>query len=583
MRWRCLVPLVLTAGHVAADNTMLLRPDDGGWRSGGHRDVVVLASSEGRPLGAVRFDIVVTDTQTVRCVAVFGDRVAAAGGLIPLCDDAAMSASGVTRVAAFNAWRPDAPWGTSRVATLRFRVTGEPGDSCLIIVTNIALWSTAALPTNETEASAPCRELPVSLTSLALPVVVSGAAGHRLDLAAVPSSPRQGALYPIRLTADSRGELLAAFDATLTWPTGAVEILDVSTLDRRRMITWYRDGNRLRLLGLQGADLTQPRGMLDLATLWLALRDTPVTAEERLELSEGRLLTGPAAESAPLTVSNSVYAIHRMPPVQQAFLTAPPPTHIVVGGEFVTALSLDPGTWTPWLVGGRFLFDPARLQVLAVHPTGLLAGAAFTVDTNTFTSGCVPFTWSDFSAGDRATNDVLDLLTVCWRVTGATLESGVVRGELFLADGIWNGWDTAAPVTHLPFRIRFSPTDMDGDGIPDWWAIQYYGGETNVGAGSDTDLDGMTAWDEYVARTDPTNRLSRLEMLAICRAGPDVSVAWSSVTGVVYRLRRSTNLLETFGTVVADGIEVAAPTHTFTDTNAPLVPQLFYRVTVPTP
>lgn len=48
-------------------------------------------------------------------------------------------------------------------------------------------------------------------------------------------------------------------------------------------------------------------------------------------------------------------------------------------------------------------------------------------------------------------------------------------------------------------------TDTDGDGIPDWWELQYFAGATNAQTGVDLDTDGVNNWNEYVAGTNPTN------------------------------------------------------------------------------
>ena len=53
--------------------------------------------------------------------------------------------------------------------------------------------------------------------------------------------------------------------------------------------------------------------------------------------------------------------------------------------------------------------------------------------------------------------------------------------------------------------------DRDGDGLPDDWERQYYGGATACDATADTDMDGMTALDEFVAGTDPNNPASVLQ------------------------------------------------------------------------
>lgn len=49
----------------------------------------------------------------------------------------------------------------------------------------------------------------------------------------------------------------------------------------------------------------------------------------------------------------------------------------------------------------------------------------------------------------------------------------------------------------------FAEEDTDGDGLPDWWEIQYFGDLSQDGEG-DFDGDGYTNLEEYDAGTDPT-------------------------------------------------------------------------------
>lgn len=51
--------------------------------------------------------------------------------------------------------------------------------------------------------------------------------------------------------------------------------------------------------------------------------------------------------------------------------------------------------------------------------------------------------------------------------------------------------------------------DWDGDGIPNWWEARFSDSKTGLRAGDDSDGDGMSNYDEFVAYTNPTNALSR--------------------------------------------------------------------------
>ncbi len=65
--------------------------------------------------------------------------------------------------------------------------------------------------------------------------------------------------------------------------------------------------------------------------------------------------------------------------------------------------------------------------------------------------------------------------------------------------------DTTATAHYLP-----TTWDSDGDGVPDWFEIEYYGTLAN-GAGSDTDGDGITLRDEQAAGTNPLYANSTLD------------------------------------------------------------------------
>jgi hypothetical protein len=67
--------------------------------------------------------------------------------------------------------------------------------------------------------------------------------------------------------------------------------------------------------------------------------------------------------------------------------------------------------------------------------------------------------------------------------------------------GNWNKGISIELKSHL--LIFLDPTDLNGNQIPDFWEQQY--GLTNSVTGTDTDHDGFTDYQEYVAGTDPTN------------------------------------------------------------------------------
>jgi DNA-binding MarR family transcriptional regulator len=51
-----------------------------------------------------------------------------------------------------------------------------------------------------------------------------------------------------------------------------------------------------------------------------------------------------------------------------------------------------------------------------------------------------------------------------------------------------------------------SDSDMDQDGLPDYWEEEYFGNITNYSASDDPDGDGLTNLEEYQNGTNPTNK-----------------------------------------------------------------------------
>jgi hypothetical protein len=81
----------------------------------------------------------------------------------------------------------------------------------------------------------------------------------------------------------------------------------------------------------------------------------------------------------------------------------------------------------------------------------------------------------------------------------------------------------------VSYRYRIPPmagfVDSVGDGIPDWWRAQFFGGTGSTTnnqscAACDPDVDGMSNLQEYLADTNPTNNAS---LLAIVGAWPQTN------------------------------------------------------------
>ncbi|HUA68706.1 MAG TPA: S8 family serine peptidase [Candidatus Saccharimonadales bacterium] len=121
--------------------------------------------------------------------------------------------------------------------------------------------------------------------------------------------------------------------------------------------------------------------------------------------------------------------------------------------------------------------------------------------------------------------------------------------------------------------------DTDGNGLPDWWELEYFGHLTGTDPNADPDHDGMDNLAEWIAGTNPTNAASCLRVSVMSTNSNGVNVSWPSVAGKTYWLERSTNLLTGFNTI-STNIAATAPTNTQTDTAILPDNTRFYRVGV---
>ena len=85
-------------------------------------------------------------------------------------------------------------------------------------------------------------------------------------------------------------------------------------------------------------------------------------------------------------------------------------------------------------------------------------------------------------------------------------------------------------------------TASDPAGTPYSWLAQYGLTNFDTDAVADQDMDGLLAWQEYIAGTDPTNAASCLKVVQ----SPRNVVSWEALTGRVYSVCWSTNLVSGF-------------------------------------
>lgn len=133
-----------------------------------------------------------------------------------------------------------------------------------------------------------------------------------------------------------------------------------------------------------------------------------------------------------------------------------------------------------------------------------------------------------------------------------TVNPGAVAGmttPLAIADRAASGqyavdlaWRQSISHSNGVVRIVSLTEDANGDGLPDWWEEQYFEGPTAANAALDSDGDGMTNGQEFIAGTHPLDGASVLSVTSVAAEPAGFKLRFPTVAGVMYRVLRSEDL-----------------------------------------
>jgi Tol biopolymer transport system component len=197
-----------------------------------------------------------------------------------------------------------------------------------------------------------------------------------------------------------------------------------------------------------------------------------------------------------------------------------------------TASAAGVSDWPVVSTDGRFVvFRSFATNILPgiVRPPSLVVFDRLSGLNSLLVTGTAGTGWTTWVSQPAFSTNELQLAFQSW-------DAGLVSGDL-------NGVGDAFALTNWP------AVDSDGDGIPDWWMVQYFGHSTGQAgdlsrAQDDADGDGANNLQEFLAGTIPTDPTSALTLrIAPYASGTNV-LNWAVAPGknFHYQVLSATNL-----------------------------------------
>jgi hypothetical protein len=203
-------------------------------------------------------------------------------------------------------------------------------------------------------------------------------------------------------------------------------------------------------------------------------------------------------------------------------------------------------TWTNVIAGSYSLTARATDNSGAVSTSAVAAitvvNPVYTLTAGAGANGTVSPTNTIVLAGS-STNFVITASNYC-RIATLTTNGTAVTGMTFdnnstSTNFIWSNVQTSGV---LVATFTNQVTTNAPAGVPYEWLAGYGLTNYDTDAVADQDSDGLKAWQEYIAGTNPTNTSSCFKAAQAVRN----TISWSPVSGRVYSVYWSTNLMKGF-------------------------------------